>query len=283
MKRLAVTTLVIGLFGLGTASAGTITIKGSDTMVRLAQRWAETYMKSHPEAVVQVTGGGSGTGIAAILNAGTDVCQASRDMQQREYQLATRKGINPYRIAVALDGVAVYLNPGNPVDTLTLAQLKGIFTGEITNWNEVGGADHRIIMYGRENNSGTYMFFRAHVMDNRDYAVETQMLPGTAAVISAVAHDPYGIGYGGIAWEKAVKHAWVKATEGEPAIEPSLEHVADGEYPIARELYWFTNGKPTGEVADLVNWVLSEEGQKVAQAAGYYPLSAETAVREKVK
>lgn len=283
MKRIAAAIAVFLLVCLAHSEAGTVTIKGSDTMVRLAQRWAEVYMKTHRDAVVQVTGGGTGTGIAALLNGGTDVCQASRDMQGREYQLATRKGKDPYRTVVALDAVAVYVHPLNPIDTLTFDQLKSIFTGEITNWSELGGSDHRIIMYGRGNNSGTYMFFREHVMDNRDYAVETQMLPGTSAVVSAIAQDRYGIGYGGIAWEKGVKHVWVKTSHDDPAIEPTLDNVANGEYPIARELFWFTNGRPAPDVAAMVDWVLSEAGQSVAREAGYYPVSAETAAKGMVK
>jgi phosphate transport system substrate-binding protein len=283
MKRRSQLIIATLLLIVGSASAGTITIKGSDTMVRLAQRWAETYMAAHADAVIQVTGGGTGSGVAALINGGTDVCQASRDMQEKEYQLAARKGRKPYRTAVALDAVAVYLNPKNRIDTLTLDQLRGIFTGVISNWNELGGEDHRIVLYSRENNSGTYLLFREQVLDHHDYAVEAQMLPGTAAVINAVAHDRYGIGYGGIAWESAVKHVWIKRSEHDPAVAPSVDNVAGGEYPISRELYWFSDGKPVGDMAALVNWVLSPDGQKVAKAAGYYPLSAEQAEKNLVK
>jgi len=279
--------LVCGLLLISAASlvmAGTtITIKGSDTLVRLGQRWAEEYMKHNPEVVIQVSGGGSGTGIAALLNGTTDICEASRDMKEKEYKLAGEKGIKPYRVSVALDGIAVFLHEENPVTTLTLAQLKGIYTGAITNWNEVGGPDARIILYGRENNSGTYAFFKKYVLNKEDYSDYTQTLPGTASVVYAVAKDPNGIGYGGLAWAKGVKFAGVMANDTAEAVLPSVETVSSGTYPISRELYWFFNGKPTGELKKLVNWALSEEGQKIAEETDYVPLSKEGALTNTVK
>jgi phosphate transport system substrate-binding protein len=160
--------LICGLLLISAASlvmAGTtITIKGSDTLVRLGQRWAEEYMKKNPGVVIGVSGGGSGTGIAALLNGATDICEASRDMKEKEYKLAEQKGIKPYRISVALDGISVFLHEANPVKELSFAQLKGMYTGAITNWKEVGGSDARVILYGRENNSGTYAFFKKQVL-----------------------------------------------------------------------------------------------------------------------
>lgn len=258
-------------------SATTITMKGSDTLVRLGQRWAEEYMNQNPGTVIQVSGGGSGTGIAALLNGSTDICQASRDMKEREYTLAERNNIEPYRVAVALDGIAVFLHEENPIEVLTLAQLKGMYTGSITNWKEVGGPDATIILYGRENNSGTYVFFKEHVMDEEDYADRTQTLPGTAAVVNAVSKDPNGIGYGGLAWATGVKFCGVKASDTAEAVLPSLETVSDGSYPISRDLYWFFNSKPDGEMKKLLNWVLSPEGQKLAESIDYVPLPADRA------
>lgn len=261
------------LFAAGMVTAGsTITIKGSDTLVRLGQRWAEEYMKHNPDVVIQVSGGGSGTGIAALLNGTTDICEASRDMKEREYKLAEKKGIHPHRESVALDGIAVFLHEQNPIDELSLAQLKGIYTGAITNWKEVGGPDHLIILYGRENNSGTYAFFKEHVLEKEDYAARTQTLPGTAAVVNAVSKDVNGIGYGGIAWATGVKYAAVKPDDTTKGILPTVETVMNGEYPISRELYWFFNGTPTGELKKLLDWALSEEGQKVAIEMDYIPL-----------
>jgi phosphate transport system substrate-binding protein len=269
------------MFGL--ASAANITVKGSDTLVRLGQRWAEEYMKIHPDVVIQVSGGGSGTGIAALINGTTDICEASRDMKEKEYADAKAKGVNPYRVAVALDGIAVFLNEVNPVKELTLEQLKGIYTGEFTNWKEVGGESRAIILYGRENNSGTYAYFKEHVLKEEDYADNTQTLPGTAAVVNAVAKDKYGIGYGGIAWGKGVKYLAVKNNAESAAVMPSLETVTAGTYPISRELYWFFNGQPTGDLRALLNWTLSPGGQKVAEETDYIPLPKEVAEKNQLK
>jgi phosphate transport system substrate-binding protein len=253
---------LLGLLACGLVVAeGTVTVKGSDTLVRLGQRWAEEYMKTHKGTVIQVSGGGSGTGIAALLNGSTDICEASRDMQPKEYKMASDRGIKPYRVAVALDGIAVFLNKSNPVSTLSITQLKDIYTGKITNWKEVGGTDARIILYSRENNSGTYAFFKEHVMKSIDYAPQAQNLPGTASVVNAISKDPNGIGYGGIAWESNVKAAAVKKDDTTAAVNPSVETVTNGTYPISRELYWFFNGAPTGNLKEVLNWALSPEGQ----------------------
>ncbi|MFZ5980371.1 MAG: PstS family phosphate ABC transporter substrate-binding protein [Candidatus Zixiibacteriota bacterium] len=275
---------VMLMFVVGLIQAGsTITIKGSDTLVRLGQRWAEEYMKHNPDVVIQVSGGGSGTGIAALLNGGTDICEASRDMKEKEYKLAKEKGIEPYRISVSLDGIAVFLNEANTVQNLNFAQLKGIYTGSITNWKEVGGNDAQIILYGRENNSGTYAFFKEHVLDEEDYSEYTQTLPGTAAVVNAVSKDVNGIGYGGIAWAKGVKFAAVAKTENDQPILPTMESVSNGTYPVSRDLYWFFSSKPEGELKKLVNWALSEAGQKVAEEIDYIPLPKEQAQKNMVK
>jgi phosphate transport system substrate-binding protein len=239
-------------------------------------------MKENPEAVIQVSGGGSGTGIAALLNGTTDICEASRDMKEREYKLAEEKGIEIYRISVALDGIAVFLNEENPIDELSFAQLQSIYTGEITNWKDFGGPDKRIILYGRENNSGTYEFFKEHVLKGGEYSEYTQTLPGTAAVVNAVSKDVNGIGYGGIAWAKGVKFAAIKETEEHEAVLPEIEAVSDGTYPISRELYWSFNGKPTGELKKLTNWALSPEGQKIAEEIDYVPLSREMAEKNMI-
>lgn len=281
MKKTLVAVLLLASFGL--ASAANVTVKGSDTLVRLGQRWAEEYMKIHTDAVIQVSGGGSGTGIAALINGTTDICEASRDMKEQEYTDAKAKGVNPYRVSVALDGIAVFLNEANPLNELSLDQLYGIYTGEITNWKQVGGESHAIILYGRENNSGTYAYFKEHVLKNEDYAENTQTLPGTAAVVNAVAKDKYGIGYGGIAWGKGVKHLGVKKTAEATAIAPSLATVTDGTYPISRELYWFFDGQPTGDLKAILNWVLSPEGQKIAEEVDYIPLPKEVAEKNILK
>lgn len=281
MKRMILGLILLAFAGL--AFAGNITVKGSDTLVRLGQRWAEEYMKLHKDVTIQVSGGGSGTGIAALINGGTDICEASRDMKPQEYSDANAKGVKPYRVAVALDGIVVFLNEKNPVKELTLEQLRGIYTGSITNWKEVGGPSHLIILYGRENSSGTYAYFKEYVLKNEDYAEATQTLPGTAAVVNAVANDRFGIGYGGIAYEKGVKAIAVKKDDKTPGVVPSTETVINGTYPISRELYWFFNGTPAGELKNILNWALSAEGQKIAQETDYVPLPKEQAEKNQVK
>ena len=281
--RTALSALVLAVLLTISATAANITMKGSDTMVRLGQRWAEEYMKKNPNSVIQVSGGGSGTGIAALFNGTTDICMASRDMKPKEYQDAKAKNLGVTRIAVSLDGIAIFLNKENPVNDLSIPQLRAIYTGELTNWKEVGGPDATIILYGRENNSGTYAYFKEHVLQEDDFADRCQTLPGTASVVNALTKDSKGIGYGGIAWATTVKHAGVKATDTTAAIHPTTEAVSKGEYPISRELYFFLRGEPSVEVKNFINWALSPEGQKVAESADYIPLSAEVAKSSMLK
>jgi phosphate transport system substrate-binding protein len=259
--------------GGGGGGSKTITIKGSDTMVILGQRWAEAYMAAHAGITIQVTGGGSGTGIAALINGGTDICESSRPMKEKEKdQAKARHGKDVKEIAVALDGLAIYVNESCPIKEISLAQLKGIFTGKITNWKELGWMDAQIVAYSRENNSGTYVFFKEHVLENADFASEIQTLPGTAAVVNAVTKDPRSIGYGGIGYGKGARHLPVRKDDKSPAVEPSLANVHNGTYPISRELYFYLIGEPSGEVKAFIDWVLSEGGQKVCEEVGYYPL-----------
>lgn len=276
MKKLVVA-LGLSCLLVSLAWAANITMKGSDTLVRLGQRWAEEYMKKHGGEVVQVSGGGSGTGIAALLNGSTDVCQSSRPMKADEYKQAGNRGIKPVEVPVALDGIAIFVHKDNPVKDLSLGQLKRIYSGKLTTWAELGGPEKRIILYSRENNSGTYAFFKEHVMDGRDFAPETQNLPGTASVVNAVSKDPWGIGYGGIAWETNVRHVPVRKEDTSAAIEPNNETISSGTYPISRDLYWYFNGEPTGALKDFLNWVLSPEGQAIAAEAEYVPLQPERA------
>ncbi len=261
--------------GAGIGTAKSITVKGSDTMVILGQRWAETYMKLHPGVRIQVTGGGSGTGIAALINGGTDICEASRSMKEREKeQVRQRRGRDVREIPVALDGVAIYVNDSNPVKELSQAQIKAIYTGQSTNWRDVGGPDERIVPYSRENNSGTYVFFKEHVLDNEDFAQEIQTLPGTAAVVNAVSKDPASIGYGGIAYAQGIRAVPIRRADSTAAIHPSLESVRSGQYPLSRNLFFYTVGDPAGDAKSFIDWVLSPEGQKICELVGYYPLAS---------
>jgi phosphate transport system substrate-binding protein len=266
------TAMALAGAGCGGRRAEPVTIKGSDTMVILGQRWAEAYMAAHPGAIVQVTGGGTGTGIAALINGTTDICQASRPMKDDEKRQAARThGQEPTEIVVARDGLAIYVHESNPVPALTLAQLRDIYTGAITNWSALGGPDAPITVYGRENNSGTYVYFKEHVLANADFAPAVQTLPGTAAVVNAVAADTRGIGYGGGAYAKGVKEMPVKRDEAGDAVLPSLENVMSGAYPIARELYYYTARTPADAVKEFVDYALSPEGQRIVTEVGYFP------------
>lgn len=250
-----------------------VTIKGSDTMVILGQRWAEMYMKENKDAIVQVTGGGSGTGIAALINKATDICAASRSMTPEERAQAEKNnGKKVKEIPVALDGIAIYMHEKNPLKEITLAQIKDIYMGKITNWKDVGGEDKKIVVYSRENNSGTYVYFKEHVLKDEDFTADAQTLPGTAAVINAVSKDTYSIGYGGIAYAKGVRVVPVKKDKNEKAIVPSMESVRANTYPISRHLYFYVMGEPQGAVKSFIEWVLSGEGQKICAEVGYYPL-----------
>lgn len=251
----------------------TITVKGSDTMVILAQRWAELYMQKYPDVVIQVTGGGSGTGISALINGTTDICNASRPMKPSERdKLKKRYNTLGVEIKVAKDGLAIYLNESNNVQELSLAQIKDIYTGKITNWKEVGGENARIILYGRENNSGTYVYFKDYVLKGEDYSSTMQSLPGTAAVVNAVAKDKYGIGYGGSAYGKGIRELKVKRDASSQAYAPTEENIKNGNYPISRDLYIYVRSKPTGALKEYIDWILSPEGQAIVSKVGYFPI-----------
>jgi phosphate transport system substrate-binding protein len=249
-----------------------ITVKGSDTMVILAQKWAEIYMQSHTDVIIQVTGGGSGTGISALINGSTDICNASRPLKSSEMEkLKERYGSLGIEIPCAKDGITIFLNESNPVSELTIKQLGDMFSGKIRNWKEVGGPDAEIRLYGRENSSGTYVFFQEKVVKG-DYAPGCQTLPGTAAVVNAVSKDKYGIGYGGAAYAQGVKHCKVKKDDKSPAYNATAESIAKGDYPVTRYLYMYMRNRPTGETKAYIDWILSPEGQKVVTEIGYFPV-----------
>jgi phosphate transport system substrate-binding protein len=255
--------------------AGNITVKGSDTMVILAQKWAEVYMGKNANTKIQVTGGGTGTGFAALQNQSTDLCNASRKIKVAEIQNCMKAFNNkrPTEYRVAIDGLSVYVSANNPVKELSLPQLESIFTGKTKNWKEVGGPDLPITVYSRENSSGTYEFFKEHVLKGKDFVSSAQTMPGTAAVLQAVASDPKGIGYGGAAYGAGAKHLAIKADEGSPAIEPTEENVVGQKYPIWRYLYIYLNpALDKGEVGSYLQWIRGEEGQKVVKDVGYFAL-----------
>jgi phosphate transport system substrate-binding protein len=274
MKTL-ITTLALAAVTGASALAGTITVKGSDTLVILAQKWAEVYMGQHSDVKIQVTGGGTGTGFAALQNQTTDLCNASRKAKAAEIAkcVSVFGGNRPTEYKVALDGLSVYVSASNPLKEITLDQLKNIFTGKVKNWKELGGADAPITVYSRENSSGTYEFFKEHVLKGSDFAASAQTMPGTAAILQAVSKDKNGIGYGGAAYGEGAKHLLVKKDETSPAVEPSEENVLNGTYPIWRHLYIYVNpALDKGEIAAYLKWIRSDEGQKTVKDVGYFPL-----------
>jgi phosphate transport system substrate-binding protein len=253
------------------AAGKSITIKGSDTMVNLVSNLAEVYMKAHSGVDIAVTGGGSGTGIAALINKTTDICASSRLMKDKEIEQAKAKSVYPKEIAIGLDGLAVMVNPKNSITELTLEQLRKIYTGEYTKWSEVGGADKPIIVLSRESNSGTYVYFQEHVLNKADFGQKVRLMPSTAAIAQSVGEDTWAIGYGGVAYAEhaPVKTVNIKATADGIAVAPTEAAVHDGSYPISRPLFLYTNGEPTGEVQNFIDFCLSDEGQKIVTETGY--------------
>lgn len=275
MKK-SILTLAAILLASGGLQAGSITVKGSDTMVILAQKWAEVYMGKNPDTKIQVTGGGTGTGFAALQNQTADLCNASRKIKAKETENC-QKAFNkrPAEYKVAIDGLSVYVNEKNLVKELSLEQLEQIFTGKVKNWKEVGGADAAITVYSRENSSGTYEFFKEHVLQGSDFVASAQTMPGTAAVLQAVAKDANGIGYGGAAYGSGAKHLAIKADANSPAVEPTEENVVSEQYPIWRYLYIYLNpALDKGEVAAYLKWIRSDAGQEVVKNIGYFALPA---------
>jgi phosphate transport system substrate-binding protein len=284
-RSLVITVLVIiaiiaGYYSFAHKTAetvhSTINQKGSDTLLVLAQRWAEEYMKKNPDVRIAVSGGGSGAGIAALINGQIDIADASREIKQIEIDEAKARGIDPVEWKVAIDGISVIIHPSNPINELTIEQLSAIYRGEIKNWKELGGPDLWIVTYGRQSNSGTYVYWKEHVLGNKDYRADMQSLNGNSDIVDAVSRDKAAIGYVGIAYAESrrdeVKILAVKKDAGSPAVLPSQETIVDGSYPIARYLYFYTNGVPKGALAEYLRWVIGPEGQAIVPEVGYIPL-----------
>ncbi|NMO17175.1 phosphate ABC transporter substrate-binding protein [Pyxidicoccus fallax] len=254
------------------AAAGrTLTVKGSDTMVLLGQRWAETFMKKDPSMRIQVTGGGSGTGIAALVNGTTDIAMSSRAIKPAEaQQVQSRHKAEAQETAVARDGVTFYVHESNPVRALSLEDLRAIYLGDVKNWKQVGGADAPIVVYSRENSSGTYVFVKEAVLKGEDFAPEALTLPGTAAVVNAVSKEKNGIGFGGAAYGKGIRELAVKV--GADEVAPSQENIQSGRYPLSRDLFFYTRGAPSGAAKAFMDFALSAEGQGIVSQVGYFPV-----------
>ncbi len=255
------------------ASKNAITVKGSDTVLPLTQKEAEEYMKKHADAAITVVGGGSGVGITALMDGTTDVAMSSRQLKMEEKVKFDEKKSNLKEVVIAKDALAVIVNPKNKIDKLTREQLSDIYTGKTTNWKEVGGADLKITVYARETSSGTYEFFKEHVMDKKNYATTVLNMPATGAIVQSVSQTEGAIGYVGLAYEtKEIKPIAVSYDAGKTYVLPSVIAAQDGTYPVARPLYYYYSAEKEAIIKPFVDFILSEEGQKTVLEVGYVPL-----------
>jgi phosphate transport system substrate-binding protein len=248
-------------------------------MVNLGQAWAEDFMVKYPNVSVAVTGGGSGTGIAAMINGTTDISESSRQIKKEEIEAAQKNGVDPTEFKVGLDGLAVVVNPKNPVKELTMDQLRDIFMGTTTNWKDVGGNDGKIVLLSRESNSGTHLYFKEHVLRRgnekgpEEFATSALLMPSSQAIADEIATNVNAIGYYGLGYvSEKQKAIAVAPMAGAPAVLPSTGAVISGEYPISRPLFMYTKGQPSGVIKSFMDFVLSEEGQKIVQELDFVPL-----------
>ncbi len=252
-----------------------IQIKGSDTLINLVQRMSEVYMEKYPKTYIAVTGGGSGTGIAALINGKCDIANSSRIMEPRELNQAKDRGIDVKRVVIAMDGLSIITNKNNPVKQLTIDQLGKIFRGEITNWKELGGKDMQITLYGRQSNSGTFIFFREAILKG-DYSQNMNRMNGNAQIVEAIKQDVSGIGYVGVGYVKNAKGINVlkiaKDMNSEYISPLNMSAVEQGKYPIARPLNQYINGIPKGAMKDFIEFELGDRGQEIVKEEGFFPV-----------
>lgn len=259
--------------------AGVIQVKGSDTMVNLGQRWAEVYMEKYPQVNIAVTGGGSGTGIAAMINGTADIAESSRQMKAEEKEAAKRNGITVVENVVALDGLSVAINLTNPIAELIIDQLADIFTGKVTNWKELGGPNKEIVALSRESNSGTHVYFKEQVLRKgnekgpEEFGPAVLLMPSSQAIADEIAQNPNAIGYFGLGYlSRKVKGLKVKKGATSPVVTPTIKTVQSREYPISRPLFFYTKKDSPKVVQDYLRWVLSEESQQVVLELDFVPL-----------
>ena len=264
--------------GTPAPAAGAVDDKGSDTMVNLALAWAQAYEVEHPDINVSVTGGGSGTGLAALINGTADIANASRAIKPEESSAIEANGQKPVEFIVARDAIAVVINPGNPVSQLSLPQLSAMYSGQITNWREVGGEDRPIVLLSRETNSGTHVYFLENVLRlgkkvDTLFSPDTLLLPSSEGISAEVRQNPNAIGYDGLGYVTAdMKTVAVSSKDGGPFVLPTIATVNDKSYPISRDLYMYTAGEPTGAVKDYLDWVLGPAAQQIVAQLGFVPV-----------
>ena len=257
----------------------TVQIKGSDTMVNLSQAWAEEFMKNNPGTSIAVTGGGSGNGITSLISSTCDIAEVSREMKETEIALARQKGVEPKKIVVALDGLAVVVHPSNPLSQLTIPQLADIYTGKVTNWNQVGGRDAKIVLLSREVNSGTHVYFKEHVLRRgkadakEEFSPQALLLPSSQAIVDEASQNPDAIGYFGMGYINVhLKVLKVAIDDNSPFYAPSIALIQNNTYPISRPLIMYTKGDPVGLTKTFLDFVLSPEGQQVVRRLDFVPI-----------
>lgn len=277
-----------GQGGSDTAKKVTIQNKGSDTMVNLAQAWAEEYHKVAPDVDVEISGGGSGVGIAALTKGTIDIANASRNLKPDEMEKAKKNtGKEPKEFIVGYDALAIYVHKDNPLNEITLDQIAQIYAegGKITKWSDLGvtipgASSDEVVRVSRQSSSGTYEFLREHVLNKKDFKLGSRDMNGSKEVVDLVGSTPTAIGYSGMGYATpAVKMLKVKKTVNDPACEPSVANTLSKNYPIARSLQVYTLGEPEGAVKDYVHWMMSEAGQRIVEATGYVPLPANSRVK----
>ncbi|GHT31593.1 phosphate ABC transporter substrate-binding protein [Bacteroidia bacterium] len=266
--------LLLAVFSAAIFGASAQKIKGSDTMLPLSQKEAESFMKANPSKTVVVTGGGSGVGISALVDGTTDIAQSSRKIKFSEKQKLQDGGKTAKEVIAAYDALAIIINPANKVSNLTREQLEGIFTGKITNWKEVGGEDLKIVPYSRETSSGTYEFFKESVLKNKNYLSGIMSMPATGAIVQSVSQTKGAIGYVGLAYLNTnVKALHVSYDKGKTYVEPSVANAKNKTYPIVRPLFYYYEAKAEKKVKAFIDYVLSQEGQKIVAAIGFITLN----------
>lgn len=277
MRKILLSTLFAAVFALCPAAAAQVVrVKGSDTLLPLAQRWAQEYQKKNDRAHLTLYGGGSASGIAALLTGNTDIAESSRPMSNAEKDELKKQRKSAVDLVIAADAVEILVNPANTVSSLTMDQVRGIFTGTITNWKEVGGVNESINLYGRDSLSGTHAFLQEHALQGRPYAATVKEFPMNSVMVAAVLKDKGGICYAGLSPGRTLKHLSIKVDTRAEAVEPTPANVRLSKYPLSRQLHWYLSGRPTGLVRALCIWVLSPEAQLIAEAEGFIPISAET-------